>query len=286
MNEEDNPLDNGERTEEEIREENEILKLKIQAQFGGMSGGSTDLPPEIENEFLKNVLSFEEQYTKTEYTPVKVVALLGNPEFEKEKNLDDAAFENEWNRLQNLLEEKKLNVDFIRERDDRFKYRFITEELFEIETDDLTVPEMISNFIYEEFHPDHEQEITDRTMDFLSAWFERSSEKMKHGVVSDFIKPDATILNQEEILNKIQLVFDSYCAFEDCMFHIFEVKFQLNESEDDKQQGIGHCEGMVKYNAILESGERKTIEGPFKLYMTRDYDWWSIFYFVMAGFEE
>jgi len=60
----------------------------------------------------------------------------------------------------------------------------------------------------------------------------------------------------------------------------------LHESADGKFQGIGHSEGMVKYNAILESGERKTIEGPFKLYMTRDFDWWSIMYFVMAGFNE
>lgn len=273
--------------EERLREENELLRMKIQAQFGGMSGAASDIPPELENEFLKNVIAFEEQYTKTEYTPVKVSAVLGNPQFRKSEELNDKQFEKEWKRLQDLLEEKGIGVDFIRKRDDRFQYKFITEELFDHETDGgMIMPGMNWNFIYEEFHPDHEKEITDRTMEFLGGWFERDVEKMKYGVVSHFIQPDATILSQDEILGKIQQVFDSYREFEDCKYHIFEVKFELKESADDKLQGIGHCEGMVKYDAILENGERKTIEGPFKLYMTRDYDWWSIFYFVMPGFGE
>jgi hypothetical protein len=282
--ERDEPLDPEQ--QEKLREENELLKMKIQAQFGGMSGAAGDIPPEIENEFLKNVIAFEEQYTKTEHNPVKVSLSLGNPIFKKSEEMDDEEFEKEWYRLQQLLEEKGIGVDFIRKRDNRFQYKFITEELFDHESDgSLIMPGMNWNFIYEEFHPDHEQEITDRTMEFLGGWFERDVEKMKFGVVSHFIQPDETILNQEEILNKIQLVFDSYRSFEDCKYHIFEVKFELHESSDDKMQGIGHCEGMVKYDAILENGERKTIEGPFKLYMTRDYDWWSIFYFVMTGFD-
>ena len=273
--------------QEKLREENELLRMKIQAQFGGMSGAASDIPPELENEFLKKVMAFEEQYTQTEYTPVKVSALIDNPQFKKSEELSEEEFEKEWDRLQNLLEEKGIGVDFIHERDDRFQYKFITEELFDHETDGgMMMPGMNWNFIYEEFHPDHEKEITDRTMEFLGGWFERDLEKMKYGTVSHFVQPDATILNQEEILSKIQSVFDSYRAFEDCKFHIFEVKFELKESSDDKMQGIGHSEGMVKYDAILESGERKTIQGPFKLYMTRDYDWWSIFYFVMAGFGE
>jgi len=273
--------------QEKLRQENELLRMKIQAQFGGMSGTSGELPPEIENEFLKNVLAFEEQHASTEYTPVKVSSLLNKAEFKRVEDLGDEDFEKEWTRLQNLMEEKRIGVDFIRERDDRFKYKFITEELFDHETDgSMIIPAMNWNFIYEEFHPDHEREITDRTMEFLGGWFGLDTEKMKYGVISHFIQPDATILSQEEILAKIHLVFDSYRSFEDCKYHIFEVKFEMKESEDDKLQAIGHSEGMVKYEAILENGERKTIEGPFKLYMTRDYDWWSIFYFVMAGFNE
>ena len=34
-------------------------------------------------------------------------------------------------------------------------YRFTTEELFEYEMDDMYVPGMMTNFIYDEFHPDY-----------------------------------------------------------------------------------------------------------------------------------
>jgi len=54
---------------------------------------------------------------------------------------------------------------------------------------------------------------------------------------------------------------------------------------DQDLEGLGHAEGIVKYDAILESGERKSFEGPFKLYMSLHYEWWSIFYFVMEGFK-
>ncbi|MEP7128349.1 MAG: hypothetical protein ABI729_05750 [Chitinophagales bacterium] len=277
------PTDND--PEEQLREENELLRIKIQAQFGGHSDSNDDLPPEIENEFLKNVLAFEEQYSKTTYTPVKVSTILGDLHFKKSEELNDEVFKKEWKRLNQLLEEKSIGVDFLRPRDDRFKYKFITEELFEHETDgSMIVPHMNWNFIYEEFHPDHEQEITDRAMDFLKAWFEQNTEALKFGVVSQFIQPDTVILTLEELLGKMQLTFDSYVAFKDCKYKIFEVKYELHN--DEPMQGIGHAEGMVKYEAILENGETRQFEGPFKFYMTREYDWWSIFYFVMPGFEE
>lgn len=277
------PSDND--PEEQLREENELLRIKIQAQFGGHSDSSDELPPEIENEFLKNVLAFEEQYSKSTYTPVKVSAILGDLHFKKSEVLYDEVFKKEWKRLNQLLEEKSIGVDFLRPRDDRFKYKFITEELFEHETDgSMIMPQMNWNFIYEEFHPDHEQEITDRAMDFLKAWFEQKIEALKFGVVSQFIQPDSTILMLEELLTKMQLIFDSFVAFKDCKYKIFEVKYELHN--DEQMQGIGHAEGIVKYQATLENSETRQFEGPVKFYMTREYDWWSIFYFVMPGFEE
>jgi hypothetical protein len=48
--------------EQNLRIENEILKLKMQAERGALFGGNREnLPPEIEAEFLKNV-SFEDSF--------------------------------------------------------------------------------------------------------------------------------------------------------------------------------------------------------------------------------
>jgi len=35
-------------------------------------------------------------------------------------------------------------------------YKFITEELFDHEMDDIMLPGFVHHFIYEEFHPNHE----------------------------------------------------------------------------------------------------------------------------------
>ena len=53
--------------EENLKAENEFLKMKMMleqgAKFGGMS--DKDLPPEIENEFLKNTWPYDELYNLT-----------------------------------------------------------------------------------------------------------------------------------------------------------------------------------------------------------------------------
>ena len=48
--------------DEDLRIENELLRLKLTAQFGEAFefDKTDDLPPAIENQFLKNVLAFEE----------------------------------------------------------------------------------------------------------------------------------------------------------------------------------------------------------------------------------
>ena len=146
--------------QENLRMENELLKLKLQAQFGAKLGEGETLPPEIENEFLKNVFAFEQNLG--DYTPIKVVELLGSPDFKKAAELDEASLKIEYDRLIELLNEKSMAVDFIRPRNDRFMYQFITEELFDHETDN-SMPGMTMNFIYEEFHADHDLDIRSRT---------------------------------------------------------------------------------------------------------------------------
>ena len=54
--------------EENLRTENEFLKMKLMLEHGGQFGeldedGNTDLPPEIENEFLNSVMAFEKQFS-------------------------------------------------------------------------------------------------------------------------------------------------------------------------------------------------------------------------------
>ena len=265
--------------QENLRMENELLKLKLQAQFGAKLGEGETLPPEIENEFLKNVFAFEQNLG--DYKPIKVFELLGSPEFRKAAELDEASLKIEYDRLIELLNEKSMAVDFIRPRNDRFMYQFITEELFDHETDN-SMPGMTMHFIYEEFHADHDLDIRSRTDDFLRDWFRKEFNEFSSELGYQFILPNGQTLTREEMLTKIQNLFDCYTSFTNCQVAMREVKFQWY---DETQTGMGHAEGGVRYDAVLESGETVHFEGPFKLYLSNEDGWWSVCYFVFPGFE-
>jgi hypothetical protein len=140
---------------ENLRIENEILRMKLQAQFGGISASGSDISPEEENLFLRHVLAFEEQYANA--TMKKIYEVIGSPAFEKAGNLDDATISLELQRIERLLAENCIELEFLEPQDDRFKYQFITEEFFEFEIEDIKVPGMINCFTYEEFYPDQKE---------------------------------------------------------------------------------------------------------------------------------
>lgn len=100
----DDPIEN-------LQMENELLKLKLQAQFGASLGIGEDLPPEIEKEFLKNVYAFEQN--QGTYTPVKVIDYLGNPDFPKTADQDEESLKIEYDRLIDLMDKKSIAVDFL-----------------------------------------------------------------------------------------------------------------------------------------------------------------------------
>ncbi len=272
----------GNNPEENLQIENEILRMKVKAELGGAYEGSENLPAAIENEFLKNILAFEHRYANTKM--MKLFDLLDRPTFKKADDLDDIAIAKQLEDLEELLAQKSIVVDFLKTRDDRFKYKFITEELFNHETDDLQMEGMTKCFTYEEFHPDHEAEIKDITNDFLSDWFERRIDKNKLYLGNEFIQPNGKILNKEELISKINQVFDAYTDFEECEYSLDEIKFDLNENSEGALEGMGFCEGEVKYTVALESGDKKQIAGPFKVYLGREYGCWHIFFFNLTGF--
>ena len=72
--------------QENLRIENEILKLKMQAESGAVFGGGiADLPPEIEAQFLQNIQKFEDAWKNVNY--IKVYDYIGKPDYKKEDDL-------------------------------------------------------------------------------------------------------------------------------------------------------------------------------------------------------
>jgi len=264
--------------EENLRMENELLRLKLQAELGAQSHSSPGLDPEIENEFLKHIMAFEQNYAKS--ARIKVYERIGKPAFEAADSLDDEAITVALEKVTDLLFDNSIEVDFSGEYDDRTKYSFITGELFEQEIDDFTMPGMITHFNYEEFHPNHQLDIAARAEEFITSWFKREIKENHWSLSDSFILPDRQILSKAEVVKRMNHIFDSFTSFTNEKFMIKEIHFDLNE-----HGGLGNAAGLAKYDAVLENGERISFNGPFILYMSLEHGWWSIFHMVFPGFQ-
>ncbi|MEO6001416.1 MAG: hypothetical protein ABIN89_31480 [Chitinophagaceae bacterium] len=267
--------------EENLRIENEILQMKLNAELGGAFVSTEKLSPDLENTFLKNVLEFEHAFANAKQ--VKIFDFLGRPAFKKSDELDDYEIENEWENICALMKEKSIEVDFSGSYDSRLKYAFITEELFELESDDINIPGLITHYIYEEFHPNHKMDIEARSIDFITGWFNQKIDEDNWELADTFLLGEKISLSKKEAITKITKVFDSYSGFSNATYTIEEVNFELPENRENKV-GKGYSKGTLSYDAVLESGEKIQIEGPFILYMKMEYQWWNIFHFKIPGF--
>ncbi|MEO6818533.1 MAG: hypothetical protein ABI204_02310 [Ginsengibacter sp.] len=270
--------------EENLRMQNDFLKMKMMIESGANFGGSGEgeLPPEIENEWLKNIMEFEK--ANQDAKPLKINDLLGMPVFEDDEKLTGEDFENEFSRLEKLLGEHGIIVEFSKERSDRFKYQFITRELFDHETTFIPVKGMTTYFHYEEFHPDHELDIRNCTERFFQDYFDKKLDEDTFYISDHFIEPDGNMLSKEELMKRFHAAFDVFISMENTSFTIDNINFELNEATEDGQQGMGFSEGVIKYEIIFPKGEKKKIDGPFKIYFSLQWDCWTICFFYLPGF--
>src|SRR5450759_1662648 len=91
--------------EENLKNENEFLKMKLMleqgAQFGTMQTDS-ELPAGIENQFLRNVMEFEKQFE--EQKTIKVFDKIERPNHFKPVNeVREDEIENAWTNLDEYL---------------------------------------------------------------------------------------------------------------------------------------------------------------------------------------
>jgi len=161
MSDEFNQLDR----EEELKAENEFLKMKLMLEHGADFHVAADSPPEIENDFLKCVMAIESSFAKPVYTTV--YKKIGSPtHFKPVSLIQDADIEKEYEDLLDYMNSKGVDLTCCSPNISmRELYRFATEELFEEQMDDIDFPGVVSTFIYDEFYPDHEYDNTCAALD-------------------------------------------------------------------------------------------------------------------------
>jgi len=264
--------------DENKRMENELLQLKLKAELGVEAHISSNTPPSIENIFLKNMLAFEAGLAAAE--EVRIFELIGKPDYIPEAKLDDISLELALNNLMDLINGKQIALDFLGNYDLRLKYKFITEELFEEKVMNVQLPGMIMHFIYEEFHPNHKLDIEHKAAKFITSWFSQDQEQLSFSLADLLVLPDRRVWKKDKVMNRFTKVFDSYPQFKNGKYTIEDINFEIRE-----EIGLAYAEGQMHYTAFTENHDNIQFEGPFKLYFTLEYEWWSIYYFVIPGFE-
>ena len=164
-----------------LKQENEEKKKQLQEEFGAKywsSPNASALPPEIENEFLNQIMAYENSYKETKQ--VSVYEFIEKPPYRKLYEISDEELSEELENLLTYMNEHQVNLDTLCEVDDRELYRFITEELFLQEMDDMHIPGMMSCFIYEELHPNHGYDIDRYANEFFRSYLDKSTEFSTH----------------------------------------------------------------------------------------------------------
>jgi len=244
---------------DKIREENELRKKKLEEELGAVYSTfetGEELDPEIENQFLKNIEEFERRFSEN-IPQIALYDFIGKPEMRKVETIPDSEIEAELEKLTTILDENQISVDTLCEVEARELYRFITEELFVHEVDNMHVPNMTMHFTYEEFHPNHEYDLTNYSHDFVRTFFDKNDEFYDH------------------LINKTAKESKWFENFRNS-FKSFDCKhFEIKKIEFDTEKATVWF--TMELTGIIDgSNESQTYSGDGQFDFAMQYDYWYI----------
>lgn len=142
--------------EERVKAENNYTKMKLMLEKGAEFHNSSEeeVDPFIEKEMLNYVMEFERQAENPRYT--RVYDKINQPtHFKPSAEIPDEEIAKAWEELSAYMDKHQVNLDACSPNVTvRELYRFTTEELFELQINDISIPGMKCMFIYDEFYPD------------------------------------------------------------------------------------------------------------------------------------
>lgn len=113
--------------------------------------GSPTLPPDIEWDWLTYLKEFEQQHRTCRSTTVR--RFIGEPPLLPPDHIRPEQVSGELDRLLDLLAANAVIVHFPGGVGRREMYRFLVSELLDETMDDIRIPGMTHNFLYDDFHP-------------------------------------------------------------------------------------------------------------------------------------
>lgn len=194
---------------------------------------------------------------------------MGKPTYKPVNEIPEAEIKFELKRIIELLAEKRIGIDTICKVDDRELYRFITEELFLKEMDDMMIEGMTHNFIYEEFHPNHEHDIKNNCKEFVEGLLNKKINLNPTFMpISSEIYSKGSVIKQEDAVKQMEIFRGAFDSFKLKRFEITALKIEEDTADV-------HFD--INYTGSIEGGnEKKVFSGTGNFMLKYEYDYWCI----------
>lgn len=242
-----------------IEDDNKFKRLKLELEHNAnFSAINPDIPPEVESMFLDNVMQFENQFKNSKQ--ITILEKIGNRKFIKSEHLTAEKLEEDLEQLFSLLEQHNIILDVLYdyENESKLLYDFITLEFINQETNDISIPGMMSHFTYEEFYPNHHEDLKKESLEFWSRFL---GEKNEH--FDEFILGD--LENSDELIN-----------FRDAFERFTEVNIDIEKIEISMEQENGSAVVKLNFEGIVDSQNKITFNCECVMSFRYQYEYWFL----------
>lgn len=231
----------------EISEENEFLKLKMMAEFGGNFVEDENIPPEVENHFLKQIINFHKKHENSDLTTV--YKYIGEPEYNHVHDLSNKEIKRELKRLLRLLNRHGIALDVLAPTPDREIYRFITEELFKQEINNVKIKGWTCRYVYEDFHPNAEYDLKYAAHHILLGLFDSEAILLEDYIADDLKDSIGLSTDVEELKHKVE-------TFHGQFHDVIMVNYDIMETDIDVDKGTARIVCDVHFKTQKAKGKR------------------------------
>jgi hypothetical protein len=265
--------------EAQLRLENEMKKLNLEMDGAVFQYMSDDFPLDLEKQFLDSIIGFATQSKKEMYMPL--YKFLGEPFFLPFDVLPDEHLEQEFERLNDILQKHGVDLDFLCDYSLEIKYRFITEEFLDHEVSDMRIPGMINSFIYEEFHPNYEHDLKNDTESFFHAIMNLGSDFVPYYLSEQMDMPKHGLVDRAKYEGRIAFFRDRFHLLRINLLEIKKVTItDINEVTKTARVDFElDYEGIATYKHL----KVKSAEKGYLNFLFAD-EYWTINSIVFKGF--
>jgi len=241
------------------------------------------LLPEIDQQALERLLLEPEHRPGRDTRRLR--ELLNYPDFRPSAALGPESLDRYWSRLSTLLQKGGVKVEFLADYALALKYDFIIGELLDEETELPECEGAFVNFIYEDFHPNHDYDIRSRTAEFMDGFFSGRFPLEVGWYLADIMITDTgAAMPRSELQSLLDSFHEPFNTVRSFCYEIESIAAQPEERPNAKLPGLGVSEGWVKADMVCKDGTEQHLSGQFKLYLQCWYGWWELYFFTMPGF--